>query len=62
METRIRYSGSLGSQEIASFIRSGINGNKPVATPIEVLESPTRIASFIRSGINGNVQDRSQAP
>ena len=36
---------------IASFIRSGINGN---ALGEVLVSPPSEIASFIRSGINGN--------
>ena len=37
---------------IASFIRSGINGNTVIKS---ALEDSNYIASFIRSGINGNL-------
>ena len=39
---------------IASFIRSGINGNRLHKCKIPVYKI-TEIASFIRSGINGNL-------
>ena len=55
METYSRklHSYTSSAIRIASFIRSGINGNS-MAKAVHVV-GEVEIASFIRSGINGNL-------